>query len=233
MPVTILPLGDHAITIAFGDTINEDINQQVLSFFNCLKQQKITGVKDIIPTYTSVTVVYDIMTIHKKDNTVTAFDYMQQEMVKALQHVDEHKAETEKITRIPVCYDISLGIDLKEIAEQKNLSIEEIIYLHFSTTYRVYMIGFMPGFPYMGKVSDKIAAPRKNSPRKKVAAGSVGIADFQTGIYPFDSPGGWNIIGQTPMMMFNTSYIEPCLLNPGDKVNFVPISLQEFNQLKP
>ena len=232
MPVTILPLGDHAITIIFGDTIDEDINQQALRFFNCLQQREITGVKDIIPAYTSVTVVYDIMKIQKQDNTVSAFEFMRHEIEKALQNVEQNKTEMEKIVRIPVCYDVSLGIDLKEMAEQKNLSIEEIIQLHSSATYRVYMIGFMPGFPYMGKVNAKIATPRKNSPRKNVAAGSVGIADFQTGIYPFNSPGGWNIVGQTPMMMFNTHYIEPCLLKPGDKVNFVPISLQEFYQLK-
>lgn len=233
MSVAILPLGDHAITIRFGDTIDEDINQQALSFSNCLKQQQITGVKDIIPTYTSVTVVYDIMTIYKYDKTISAFDYMHQQIEKALQHINEYRTETGKIIQIPVCYDVSLGIDLKELAAQKNLNVEEIVQLHSSVTYRVYMIGFMPGFPYMGRVNDKIATPRKNSPRKNVVAGSVGIADFQTGIYPFDSPGGWNIIGQTPMMMFNTYYIETCVLKPGDKVNFVPISLREFKQLKP
>ena len=232
MPARILPLGDHAITIAFGDIIDEEINQQALSFFNCLKQRQIIGVKDIIPTYTSVTVVYDIMAIHKYDNTISAFDFMRQEMEKALQHIHEYKTETGKTIQIPVCYDLSLGIDLKEMGEQKNLSIEEIVQLHSSVTYHVYMIGFMPGFPYMGKVNDKIVAPRKNIPRKNVVAGSVGLADFQTGIYPFDSPGGWNIIGQTPMMMFNTSYIETCLLKPGDKVNFIPITLPEFKQLK-
>jgi inhibitor of KinA len=230
MPVRILPLGDHAVTIVFGDTIDEDINQQVLSLFNYLKQREIAEVKDIIPAYVSVTVVYDIMAIHKKDNTVSAFDYISREIEKALHHAD-HKTESKKIIQIPVCYDVSLGIDLKEMAEQKNLSIEEIAEFHSSVIYHVYMIGFMPGFPYMGKVHAKIATPRKNSPRKNVAAGSVGIAEFQTGIYPFDSPGGWNIIGRTPMMMFNTHYIEPCLLRPGDKVNFVPISVREFNDL--
>src|SRR3954451_10930233 len=231
MPVTILPLGDHAITITFGDTIDEEINRQALSFFNCLRDREITGVKDIIPTYTSVTVAYDIMAIYKYDRTISAFDYVHKQIEKALQHINEFKTETEKIIQIPVCYDVSLGVDLKEMAEQKNLSIEEIAQLHSSVTYRVYMIGFLPGFPYMGKVNDKIATPRKSSPRKNVVGGSVGIADFQTGIYPFDSPGGWNIIGQTPMMMFNTRYIEPCLLKPGDKVNFIPISLREFNNL--
>src|SRR5438477_290568 len=163
MPVRILPLGDHAITIAFGDTIDEDINQQALSFFNCLKQRKIKGIKDIIPTYTSVTVVYDIMAIHKYDKTISAFDYMHQQIEEAFQHINEYKTETGKIIQIPVCYDVSLGIDLKEMAERKKISIEEIVQSHSSVTYRVYMIGFMPGFPYMGKVNDKIAMPRKNS----------------------------------------------------------------------
>ena len=125
------------------------------------------------------------MAIHKYDKTISAFDYMHHEIEKALQHVNEYKTETGKIIQIPVCYDVTLGIDLKEMAEQKDLSIEEIVQLHSSVTYRVYMIGFMPGFPYMGKVNDKIAMPRKNSPRKNVVAGSVGIADFQTGIYSF------------------------------------------------
>lgn len=120
MPVTILPLGDHAITIAFGDTIDEDTSQKALSFFNCLKQQKIKGIKDIIPTYTSVTVVYDIMEIHKYDKTISVSDYMYQQIEKALQDINEYKTETGKITQIPVCYDGSLGIDLKEMSEQKN-----------------------------------------------------------------------------------------------------------------
>src|SRR6476659_9849046 len=126
MSVAILPLGDHAITIRFGDTIDEDINQQALSFSNCLKQQEITGVKDMIPTYTSVTVVYDIMRIYKYDKTISAFDYMHEQIEKALQHINEYRTETGKIIQIPVCYDVSLGIDLEELAAQKNLSVEEI-----------------------------------------------------------------------------------------------------------
>src|SRR5262245_16292198 len=129
MPVRILPLGDHAITVAFGDIIDEEINQRVLSFFNYLKQGQIIGVKDVIPTYTSVTVVYDIMAIHKHDNTISSFDFIRQEMEKALHHSHEYKTETGKSLHIPVCYDVSLGIDLKEMSEQKNLSIEEIVQL--------------------------------------------------------------------------------------------------------
>src|SRR4030095_1558812 len=117
MPVTIFPLGDHAITVAFGDIIDEGINQQALSFFNCLKERQITGVKDVIPTYTSVTVVYDIMAIHNYDNTISAFDYMHHQIEEALQHINGYKTETGKIMQIPVCYDVLLGIDLKEMAE--------------------------------------------------------------------------------------------------------------------
>src|SRR5689334_22496364 len=110
MPVVIEPLGDHATTISFGDTIDEDINQQALSFFNCLKQQQLAGVKDIIPGYTSVTVVYDIKAIHEADNTVSAFEHIHHEIEKALQCIDEYKNEPERVMRIPVCYDVSLGI---------------------------------------------------------------------------------------------------------------------------
>jgi inhibitor of KinA len=112
------------------------------------------------------------------------------------------------------------------------MSIEEIIQLHLSKNYRVYMIGFLPGFPYMGSVNERIATPRKNTPGTKIPAGSVGIAGEQTGIYPLDSPGGWNIIGRTPINLFDTASDQPCLLQPGDMVQFHLISLDEFNQIK-
>jgi inhibitor of KinA len=233
MPVSIQPLGDHAITITFGDHIDENINKQVLALFHHLQQQNIPAVKDIIPAYTSLTIVYDIMMIRSMHYTDSAFSYMHTEVENALRHIEEHGTGTVRTMQIPVCYDVSLGLDLQEMATQKKISVEEIISLHSSQTYHVYMIGFMPGFPYMGKVDAKIATPRKSVPRKMVFAGSVGIADFQTGIYPFNSPGGWNIIGRTPLMMFNLQYKEPCLLQPGDKIEFVPVSLDDFYALKP
>jgi len=231
MPITIQPLGDHAITVTFGDTIDESINQKVLALFNYLQQKNIEEIKDYIPAYASLTVVYDIMKI-KKRHSIPAFEYMHNHMQTAVENFSIRLTETTRLVHIPVCYDVSLGIDLEEMAAQKNTTVEEIIELHTAATYRVYMIGFLPGFAYMGKVDSKIVSARKANPRKNVMAGSVGIADFQTGIYPFNSPGGWNIIGQTPMQMFNKNYNQLCILKPNDTVKFEPIGLKEFEELK-
>ena len=227
----ITPLGDSAITITFGDTIDENTNKQVLGAFNYLKEKNIAGVKDIIPAYASLTLVYDIITILENNVCISAYDFMRTEMESVLQNFHSGITEESKLVRIPVCYHVSLGTDLEEMSAQKNISIEEIIRLHSSATYRVYMIGFLPGFAYMGKVDERIAIKRKASP-KNVVAGSVGIAELQTGIYPFDSPGGWNIVGQTPMPLFSKNFIEPCLLCPGNTVKFEPITLKEFYELK-
>ena len=231
MPVIIEPLGDHALTVTLGEIIDEKINKKVLALFHYLQQKSIEEVKDYIPAYTSLTVVYDIALI-KKRHALSSFKYMHNLIEDALKNFDDNAQEKTTLMHIPVCYDVSLGIDLEEMAVQKNISIEEIVELHAAATYRVYMIGFLPGFAYMGKVNTKIATPRKAVPGKNVNAGSVGIADFQTGIYPFNSPGGWNIIGQTPLQIFNTTYTEPCVLQPGDIVKFEPISLEEFEDLK-
>jgi inhibitor of KinA len=132
---------------------------------------------------------------------------------------------------IPVCYGEELGPDLLDVAERAGLAPSDVITLHASVTYRVYMVGFSPGFPYMGMVPDRIAAPRLPTPRRQVAAGSVGMAGNQTGIYPQPSPGGWRIIGRTPVRLFDLRRPKPCLINAGDQVQFVPIDMEEFSNL--
>lgn len=223
--------GDHAITIEFGDTINISTHQKVMALFNHLCKENIAGVKDIIPAYTTVTVVYDIMKA-KQQTAASASGFISSEIEKAIQQCHWNEAATKSLIEIPVCYDTSLGVDLEGISKQKKLNVDEIVEIHSSTVYDVYMLGFLPGFAYMGIVDDKIATPRLSKPRTNVAASSVGIAGNQTGIYPLDSPGGWNIIGQTSLKMFDMKKNEPCLLKPGDKVKFVPISLDEFNICK-
>jgi inhibitor of KinA len=131
--------------------------------------------------------------------------------------------------KIPVCYEAAFAPDLAELATEKNLTTDEVIRLHTNTVYRVYMIGFLPGFPYMGKVDGRMATPRRSSPRTSIPAGSVGIAGEQTGIYPLSSPGGWNIIGRTPIRLFDKDRPEPVLLQPGDAVQFYSITEDEFN----
>ena len=202
-----------------------------MALFHELSNANIVGAKDIIPAYTTITVVYDIAAIRKITNTA-AYKYISEQIEKAISECDWKNESSPREIIIPVCYDISLGIDLPEMSNQKNISIEEIISIHTSSTYNVYMLGFLPGFAYMGIVDDKIATPRLSKPRTNVPAGSVGIAGNQTGIYPLDSPGGWNIIGQTPLQMFDAKKEKPCLVKPGDRIKFIPISLDEFHQQK-
>ena len=223
--------GDHAITIEFGNAINKTTHQYVMVLFNYLSALNIDSIKDIIPAYTTVTIVYDVVAV-KRQTSSTAYQFIKAQIENALQQLNDDVEEQTSLVTIPVCYDTSLGIDLETIASQKNISIKGIINLHASTIYDVYMIGFLPGFAYMGVVDEKIATPRLSKPRMQVPAGSVGIAGNQTGIYPLASPGGWNIIGQTPLKMFDINKPRPCLLNPGDKVQFQPISLEEFNNYK-
>ncbi|HYK47478.1 MAG TPA: 5-oxoprolinase subunit PxpB [Parafilimonas sp.] len=224
----IFPLGDHAITVAFGNEIDEEINQSVFSVFRYLKKQKFDFILDVIPAYASLSVVYDVMRI-RNIGVTNSYDYMHDLLQNALQQAPHVMSELRNIS-VPVCYHESLGPDLTTLSQQRKVAIEEIIQIHSSSVYRVYMLGFLPGFTYMGKVHDKIAMPRKSVPSKSVPAGSVGIAGIQTGIYPVDSPGGWNIIGRTPLKIFEAHNEHPCFFEPGDQVKFEPITLDEFLQ---
>jgi inhibitor of KinA len=226
---TIFPLGDSAITIEFGNKIDILLNQKIHALANALHDAAIEGVRDIIPAYTTITVVYDVLLIRKKSSS--AFELMKNEIEKIMSSVTLSLSKSNNKKLIPVCYDISLGIDLENIAATKNLTVEEIIRLHTSKTYHVYMIGFLPGFAYMGSVHEQLITKRKDQPNFHVAAGSVGIAGEQTGIYPFNSPGGWNIIGRTPLQMFDKNREQPVLIEPGDEVQFQQISLEEFNAI--
>ena len=223
--------GDHAVTVELGDAIDLATHQKIIALFNQLSNTHIAGLRDVIPAYTTITVVYDIAAI-KKVTSAAAYKYISEQIEKAISECDWKKESLLSDINIPVCYDISLGIDLPEMSKQKEIPIEEIISIHTSATYNVYMLGFLPGFAYMGIVDDKIATPRLSKPRTNVPAGSVGIAGNQTGIYPLDSPGGWNIIGQTPLQMFDAKKEKPCLVKPGDRIKFIPISLDEFHQQK-
>jgi inhibitor of KinA len=226
--MNIYAIGDNALTISFSNIIDEKINKQVLSLFDLLTQQKIIGVKDIILSYSSLSVVYDMIEIKKQHHR--PFNFIKQQIEQLIKDYPVPFENNYRIITIPVCYDTSFALDIIELAEQKNISVDELIHLYTKKTYRVYMIGFLPGFAYMGKVDERLATPRRKSPRINIAAGSVGIAGEQTGIYPLASPGGWNIIGRTPIKMFDAKKEQPAFLQAGDEVQFIPISLEEFNQ---
>jgi len=203
-----------------------------MALYHYLCERKITGVLDLIPAYSSLTLVYDLATLIKKNPGQSVYAMMESQLQEAVRLVALDTGIVSNKVNIPVCYDPSLAPDLVELAASHQLTVEEVIQLHTAETYRVYMIGFLPGFAYMGSVDERIRTARKTSPRTKVPAGSVGIAGEQTGIYPLDSPGGWQLIGQTPLQLFDATQTDPCLLQPGDEVQFSSISLTVFHKLK-
>lgn len=229
---TIYPCGTNAITLSVGDSIDDAIHDKIIQLYHYLQQLSLKGVKDIIPAYNSVTIVYDAFVVRKINKTAHAFAVFQQVLEEAWLHAPTNNSSAGRKITVPVCYDVSLGIDLPRLAAERKIPMEQFIALHTNKTYKVYMLGFLPGFAYMGKVVPEIAAPRLAQPRTTVAAGSVGIAGEQTGIYPFTSPGGWNIIGQTPLHLFDAHNASPTIFLPGDEVQFEAISLATFHRLQ-
>ena len=227
---TIFPLGDAAVTIDFGNSIDEAINQKVLSLFHSLKENFMPGITELVPAYSSLTIYYDMLTV-KKNNPqyINGFDVLKERIDKRLQEPIENKGLSSQLIKIPVCYDKGFAPDTDELTATKNITADDLIRIHTTGIYTVYMLGFLPGFTYMGKIDDEIAMPRKVNPRQRVEGGSVGIAGHQTGIYPLASPGGWQIIGRTPILLFNADTDGLTLLKPGDKVRFYSISKDEFN----
>lgn len=223
----IFPLGDTAISIDFGNRISLDIHDQVMSLYHRLDKDRPLGITDIVPAYSSLTLHYDpaawLPQISKEH---LVFDLLKALLIAAVEDGAAYTAIPARTMKIPVCYEAELAPDLAAVAAHAGLKSDEVIRLHTAGLYQVYMLGFLPGFAYMGQVPEAIAAPRKKRPQN-IAPGSVGIAGRQTGIYPLESPGGWQIIGRTPVSVFNPASGD-VLLQPGDIVQFYPISRYEF-----
>lgn len=227
--VKFSPVGDNGILIDFGNSINPITNNKVFDLFHKLKKNSYSFIDDIVPAYSSIAVFYNIKDVKNKyHHAINSFESVKKLVESILkEEVELSQTPTIKI-KIPVCYADKFALDIHEISNTKNLPVDEIIRLHTSKSYKVYMIGFLPGFPYMGEVDERIAMPRKSVPRISIPKGSVGIAGVQTGIYPLDSPGGWQIIGKTPYQLFDKEKEEPVLLHPGDEIEFYSISENEF-----
>lgn len=219
----ILPAGNSALTVEFGNAIDPDINAQVIAFAEAVRSLHLDGMIEVVPTYRSATVYFDPQ--------VASASALAQRLIALAEEPPARPLHKPRTVEIPVMYDAGFGPDLPDLARFADLSIEEVIGLHTSVTYRVYMLGFSPGFPYMGRVPEVIAMPRLADPRMHIPGGSVGIAGLQTGIYPQDSPGGWRIIGRTPLRLYDPNRSKPFLLQPGDHVRFVPIDRDEFDRL--
>lgn len=222
---TFYPLGDSAIVIQFPDQISEAIHQQLRAVTAYLDENSFEGFIEYTPAFTSVTIYYQPWIIRYEEILG-----LLEEMMKEL--MEDSAPCTATLIEIPVVYGGDFGPDLEFVAAHNHLSVEKVIAIHTAAEYLVYMIGFAPGFPYLGGMNEKIAAPRKAQPRAKVAAGAVGIAGQQTGIYPIETPGGWQIIGQTPLSLFDLNRKEPALLKAGDRLKFVAISEKEFIQIR-
>jgi inhibitor of KinA len=220
----IFPLGDSCITVDFGREISVELNRKAISLASHFTGDPFPGFVEAVPAYSSVSIFYDIAEVRRSfAEFETAFAAVAWLAEAALQYPDEMVEVAARSIQVAVDFSDEAALDLRLLAQYSGLSPSEVIDLFTAKAYRVFMLGFLPGFAYMGEVDERIAAPRKDSPRTKVPKGSVGIASSQTGIYPFESPGGWQIIGRTDLEMFSPERESACLLAPGDEVRFVPI----------
>lgn len=224
--VRILNCGDTAVTVEFGKTISPDIGKAVKNLDTVIKNSRKRGISETVPTFCSLTVIYKPEILPYK---------------KLIKFIGTALAESEKITGsknekiihlIPVCYDGEFAEDLADVAKINGLTEEEVVNIHTSSDYLIYMLGFLPGFAYLGGLDKRIETPRLESPRTKIPAGSVGIGGNQTGIYPIASPGGWRLIGRTPMLPFDEKREEPILYKSGEYIRFVKIDRAEFDRIE-
>lgn len=221
--VTLVPFGETAIMVEFGKGIHLDIHRKVTALIRYLDQYPFPGMVEYVAAYANVTVYFNPAVLASE------------QAISLLQNiVDKLRSESaaqSRIVEIPVCYGEQFGPDLEFVAEHNGLTSEEVIRIHSGGQYLVYMIGFAPGFPYLGGMSEKIATPRRQSPRPLIPAGTVGIAGIQTGMYPIPTPGGWQLIGRTPLALFRPHDNPPTLLQAGDIIQFRPISPAEYVDL--
>ncbi len=220
----IYNIHDQAITFEFAQEISEETNRRVIALQHAIESNPFKGFIECVPAYGSLTVYFS-----EQVSAGTVRVLLSDLSAQVADTVHASSLFGKKIC-IPVCYDPSLGVDLPWLSSHLNLSVDEIISLHASVSYRVYMIGFIPGFPYMGTLPERLEVPRKQTPSLKIPMGSVAIAGKQTGIYPAEVPGGWQVIGRTPLKMFDPSKSPCSFLNAGDLVQFNPITLDAFNQ---
>lgn len=231
--IFIQPLSDTSIIITFGNEIDEKIHLQVQSLSKYLEQNPFKGFVEYVSAFTSVTVFYDpLEVLEGSNNEHTPYQIVHQTITSALGKLQTEVGHSSRKIDIPVCYGGEFGEDLEVVADHNNLTTDQVIEIHSSGDYLVYMIGFAPGFPYLGGMSKSIATPRRSNPRTSIPKGSVGIAGEQTGVYSLDTPGGWQIIGKTPLDLFRPEDDTPSLLQPGDRVQFKPITEAEYHKYK-
>lgn len=222
--IKYLIAGDGALVMEFGNSISEEINSRIRSMMAAVETKKIRGIIEMVPTYRSLMIHYDIFTV----------EYM--ELVAILQELEAQLDNIDlplpQVIEIPTLYGGEWGPDIENVGRHNGLTIEEVIEIHSSREYLIYMLGFTPGFPYLGGMDEKIATPRLETPRTKIPGGSVGVAGGQTGIYPIDSPGGWQLIGRTPIPLYDPNRDKPILLKSGNYIRFKGINREEYQEIR-
>ena len=219
------PMGDQALIIEFGDRIDASLSAQIAAVAERLRASNPIGVRDIVPAYSTLALHYDSAEVGAG---ASPYDALAETIESWLKTQPAAAPAAGHPVEIPVCYGGAFGEDLETLAKSRNLSVEEVVAIHSGADYHVHMLGFVPGFAYLGGLDARLATPRRVTPRPHVPAGSVAIGGTQTGVYPLDTPGGWHIIGRTPLQLFKPDTMPPSLLNAGDAVRFVPISATDF-----
>lgn len=219
---TIKPVGDRAVLTIFGEEICPQANAQIMALAQEIQRQRGEGIIEIVPSFAALLVGYDPL--------VTTCQKVSELIQRLAASLGKVKCSQGKIVEIPVCYGGSYGEDLPFVAEHAGLTEQEVIDIHSGRTYLIYMLGFLPGFPYLGGLDERLFTPRLATPRTKIPEGAVGIGGEQTGIYPMESPGGWQLIGRTPLKLFDPG-MEKSLYQPGDSIRFVPIGPDTFEKI--
>lgn len=218
-----IPAGDKSLVMEFGNSISPEINTKIRSMVTAIDESEFHGIEEVIPTYRSILIIYNPLIIDYQD--------IIDKLKKMETHLNDTSNDKTRIIELPTVYGGEYGPDIEFVARHNNLTIEEVIEIHSSTDYLLYMLGFTPGFGYLGGMSEKIETPRLQVPRTKIPAGSTGIAGKQTGIYPIDSPGGWQLIGRTPVKLYDPLAEPPVLLNAGDYIRFIPIDEEKYLEI--
>jgi len=221
---SVVDNGDTALTIIFDEPCSEALTRKIVTVQQLIKNSIGSNCFDIIPAYQSITLIFDLLKTSKNE--------FKDELLKILEQPIEPSSYLSKLIEIPVCYDSEYALDLAELANYCNISEQQVITAHTSKIYLVHMLGFLPGFLYLGGLSSQLYCPRKNTPATRIPAGSVAIGGDQTGIYPVESPGGWHIIGRTPLPMFDSTKNNPAIASPLDEIKFIAIGQSEFLELQ-